>query len=164
MEILLVALTWVSALGAALIAGVFFGFSTFIMTALRHRPPAEGIAAMQAINIVVVRSGFIAVFFATAIASAGLALFAILQWSDPRAPWWLAGACLYVVFTFGLTIVCNVPLNDQLAAVEPTSPQGAGVWSRYLADWTWWNSVRTAASLAAAAAFIAALLSAPAAP
>lgn len=157
MEPFLVALTWMSALGAALIAGVFFGFSTFIMTALGHRPPAEGIAAMQEINLVVVRSGFIAVFFATALASAALAFFAILRWDDPRAAYWLAGAFLYVIGTFVLTIVCNVPLNDELAAVDPANTQGAGVWSRYLADWTWWNSVRTAASLAATAAFVLAL-------
>ncbi len=157
MESLLTALTWISALGAALIAGVFFGFSTFVMAALGRRPPAEGVAAMQEINVVVVRSGFIAVFFATAVASAALALFALLRWDDPRAVWWLAGALLYGVGTFALTIVRNVPLNDALAAVDPASPEGATVWARYLTEWTWWNTVRTAASLAATAAFILAL-------
>ncbi len=163
MEPVFSSLTWISALGAALIAGVFFGFSTFIMAALGHRPPAEGIAAMQEINLVVVRGGFIAVFFATAIASAILALVAILRWDDPRAIYWLAGAILYVIGTFVLTIVCNVPLNDELAAVDPASTQGASVWARYLTDWTWWNSVRTAASLAATAAFVMAIR-VPAAP
>lgn len=162
MDSLLLALTWLSALGAALIAGVFFGFSTFVMTALDHRPPAEGIAAMQEINIVVVRSGFIAVFFATAITSAALAVAALLRWDDPRTTYWLAGALLYVLGTFVLTIICNVPLNDELAAVDPASTDGAAVWSRYLADWTWWNSVRTGASLAATAAFVLALRSPPA--
>lgn len=157
MDSLLLGLTWVSTLGAALIAGVFFGFSTFIMTALGRRPPAEGIAAMQEINIVVVRSGFIAVFFATAVTAAALAVVALLRWDDPRAPYWLAGALLYVLGTFGLTIVRNVPLNDELAAVDPASSEGAGVWSRYLSDWTWWNTVRAAASLAATAAFVLAL-------
>jgi len=157
MESLLTTLTWISTLGAALIAGVFFGFSTFVMTSLGRRPPAEGIAAMQEINVVVVRSGFIAVFFATAVASAALALFALLRWSDPRAAWWLAGALLYGIGTFVLTIVRNVPLNDALAAVEPASPEGATVWARYLTDWTRWNTVRTAASLAATATFILAL-------
>jgi uncharacterized membrane protein len=163
MDSLLLVLTWVSALGAALIAGVFFGFSTFIMAALGHRPPAEGIAAMQAINLVVVRSGFIAVFFATAVTSAALAVCALLRWDDPRAIYWLAGAALYVIGTFVLTIVRNVPLNDELAAVDPASTAGAGVWSRYLSDWTWWNSVRTGASLAATAAFVLALRAPPAA-
>jgi uncharacterized membrane protein len=111
-------------------------------------------AAMQAINVVVVRSGFIAVFFATAIAAAALAVLAIVNWADPRACYWLAGAALYVLGTFVLTIVRNVPLNDELAAAVPDSADGTAVWARYLKDWTWWNTVRTAASLAATAAFI----------
>jgi uncharacterized membrane protein len=163
MDSLLLTLTWISALGAALIAGVFFAFSTFVMTALGRRPAPEGIAAMQEINLVVVRSGFIAVFIAVAITSSILAVAALLRWDDPRAMYWLAGALLYVLGTFVLTVVCNVPLNDELAAVDPASAKGAAVWSRYLADWTWWNTVRTGASLAAAAAFILALRTPPAA-
>lgn len=162
MELVLTALTWLSALGSALIAGVFFAFSTFVMAAFGRRPAAESIAAMQEINVVVVRSGFMAVFLGTAVTSALLALFALLRWDDPRAIWWLAGAALYVLGTFVLTIVRNVPLNDRLAAVDPASPEGAGVWKLYLADWTWWNTVRTAASLAATAAFIVAIRLAPA--
>lgn len=157
MDALVVVLTWISALGSALIAGVFFGFSTFIMRALGSRPPAEGIAAMQAINVVVVRSGFIAAFFATAISSGVLALIALLGWDDPRAAWWLVGAFLYVIGTFVLTIGRNVPLNDQLAAVDPASAEGTRVWARYLSEWTYWNTLRTVASLAATAAFIVAL-------
>ncbi|WP_072395862.1 anthrone oxygenase family protein [Hyphomicrobium sp. CS1GBMeth3] len=162
MELLLTLLTWASALGSALIAGVFFAFSAFIMTALGNRPAAEGIAAMQEINVVVVRSGFIAVFVATAIASAILAVFALIRWDDPHSGYWLAGALLYVLGTFVLTIACNVPLNDQLAAADAASPQGASVWATYLTDWTWWNTVRTGASLAATAAFIQAIRVAPA--
>ena len=162
MELVLTALTWLSALGSALIAGVFFAFSTFVMAAFGRRPAAESIAAMQEINVVVVRSGFMAVFLGTAVTSALLALFALLRWDDPRAIWWLAGAALYVLGTFVLTIVRNVPLNDRLAAVDPASPEGADVWKLYLSDWTWWNTVRTAASLAATAAFIVAIRLAPA--
>jgi uncharacterized membrane protein len=153
----LFALTWISALGSALIAGVFFAFSTFVMQALASRPPAEGIAAMQAINVVVVQSPFIAVFVGTAATAAFLALMAILKMEDQRAIWWLAGAILYVGGTFILTIMRNVPLNDTLAACDPASVQGSDVWKRYLSDWTWWNHVRTAASLAATGAYIIAL-------
>jgi uncharacterized membrane protein len=156
-ESVLVALTWISALGSALIAGTFFAFSTFVMSALSQRPPAEGIAAMQAINVVVVRSPFIAVFFATAISAAALALAAVMNLAVPRAAYWLAGAALYVLGTFVLTIVRNVPLNDELAAASPNSPEGVALWTLYLKHWTWWNSVRTAASLLATATFIRAL-------
>jgi len=157
MESALVVLTWISALGAALIAGVFFAFSSFVMQSLARRPPAQGMAAMQAINVVVVQSAFIVVFLGTAATSAFLALMGCLKWDDPRAPWWLAGGLLYVVGTFLLTITRNVPLNDALAAADPESKAGHELWARYLEDWTWWNHVRTAASLAATAAFSVAL-------
>lgn len=157
MESLLVVFTWISALGCALIAGVFFAFSAFVMRALAHRPAAEGIAAMQAINVIVVQSAFIAVFVGTAAISAFLVLMAVLKSGDPRAPWWLTGGLLYVAGTFVLTIVRNVPLNDALAACDPPSAKAANLWARYLKEWTWWNHVRTAASLAATAAFIQAL-------
>jgi uncharacterized membrane protein len=157
MEALLVALTWICALGSALIAGTFFAFSAFVMTALGRRPPSEGIAAMQSINAVVVQSPFIAVFVGTAAASAFLALMAILKMDDPRAIWWLAGGALYVAGTFILTIVRNVPLNDTLAAAEPAHADSADIWKRYLVDWTWWNHARTAASFAATAAYVPAL-------
>jgi len=53
--------------------------------------------------------------------------------------------------------VCNVPRNDVLAAVVPTAPDAAGVWTGYVTSWTFWNHVRTAAAIAAAAAFTLAL-------
>lgn len=54
---------------------------------------------------------------------------------------------------FGVTIVFNVPRNDVLAAVAPASAEGATLWANYLSTWTAWSHVRTAAALAAAAAF-----------
>ena len=46
----------IAALGAALIGGLFFAFSAFIMAALAARPAAEGMAAMVSINRVILRS------------------------------------------------------------------------------------------------------------
>jgi hypothetical protein len=65
----------------------------------------------------------------------------------------LVGGMLYLVGAIGLTIVYHVPLNDALATVDPNSAEGAGRWAGYLEGWTRWNHVRTAAALAAAAAF-----------
>jgi uncharacterized membrane protein len=56
-----------------------------------------------------------------------------------------------------MTIVYHVPRNDALAAVDPNSADAAGLWTRYLADWTAWNHVRSAAALAAAATLTMAL-------
>ena len=59
---LLFALTLVSALGCGLIAGVFFAFSVFVMKALASLAPAQGIAAMQSINLTVLDPWFLGTF------------------------------------------------------------------------------------------------------
>jgi uncharacterized membrane protein len=55
MDDVLVALTLVSVLGCGLNAGALFAFSSFVMGAPRL-PVAQGIAAMNSINVVVVCS------------------------------------------------------------------------------------------------------------
>jgi uncharacterized membrane protein len=151
------ALTFVAALGAGLMAGLFFAFSTFVMTALGRIAPATGIAAMQSINKAILNPIFFAVFFGTPAVSLLLAIAALIRWSAPGAAWLLAGSVIYLAGSFAVTIVFNVPLNNRLAAVAPDSVEGANVWSHYLSVWTAWNHVRTVACLAATAAFILAL-------
>jgi len=62
---LLFALTLLGALGAGLVAGIFFAFSAFVMTALGRLPAPKGIAAMQSINVAVLNPAFFSVFFGT---------------------------------------------------------------------------------------------------
>jgi uncharacterized membrane protein len=150
-------LTLLAALGCGLIAGAFFAFSSFVMRALGRIPPAEGIAAMQSINIVVLNPVFLSVFVGTAVACGIAIVFSWLRWNQPGAVYLLAGGLLYLIGTFLVTMVFNVPRNDALAAVVPASPEGARLWANYLSSWTAWNHVRTVAALAAAASFSLAL-------
>jgi len=151
------ALTLAAALGCGLVAGVFFGFSSFVMKALGRLPPPEGVSAMQSINIVVINPIFMGVFVGTAALCLASGVLALGRWQQPGAGLLLAGSLLYLVGTFGVTIAGNVPLNDALAALDPQSAEAARLWARYLVSWTAWNHVRTLAGLAAAAAFSLAL-------
>jgi uncharacterized membrane protein len=150
-------LLWFSAIGCGLLAGLYFAFSTFIMTALGRIDQAAGIAAMNAINVDIVRSLFLPLFLATTLCSAALAGLAIFRWSEAGAIAMLVGGVLYVLGMFMVTMVFNVPLNDALAAVDPKSAAAVTLWTRYLNDWTFWNHVRTIASTAACALFIVAI-------
>jgi uncharacterized membrane protein len=143
-------LTLLAALGSALIGGVFFGFSTFIMRALARLPTAAGIAAMQQINVAVINPWFLVPFVGTAVAGAALAGWGVVVWGEGEARWRAVGGALYVVGTFLVTIRFNVPLNDALAAVAPEEERAVAVWEDYLVRWTWWNHVRTVAAIAAA--------------
>ncbi len=142
--------------GSGLIAGVFFAFSSFVMKALRDLPPAAGIAAMQRINVVVINPIFMTPFLGTVVVCVALTAIAIFRWGQ-SSPFLLAGSALYVVGTFGVTLVFNVPRNNALESLRPDSTQAEVPWPRYVTTWTRWNHVRTVAALSAMIAFSLAL-------
>jgi uncharacterized membrane protein len=148
-------LLWsVTAIAAALVSGIFYTFSTFVMQALGRLAPREGIAAMQSINVVVINPLFFAAFFGTGglcLATVGASLVAETEMSLLPA---LVGSTLYIVGCIGVTIVGNVPLNERLARTDPDDSDAESMWGFYLTRWTLWNHVRTAASLAAAVCFV----------
>jgi uncharacterized membrane protein len=154
---LLFALKLFAALGCGLIAGVFFAFSSFVMSALARIQPAQGISAMQSINVAVINPLFMVVFLGTAAACLFLAASSLFRWHQPGAVFLLVGGLLYLVGTFLVTMVFNVPLNDALAKVDPGNLESANLWTSYVSRWTVWNHVRTVAALAAAALFTFAL-------
>jgi len=156
-EHVLFALTLLAALGSGLMAGFFFSFSFVVMQALERLPAAQGIAAMQIINVVVINRWFLGVFLGTALTCAVLCAATAFMWRIPGAVLLLVGSALYLVGTFVVTMAFNVPRNNALAAVVPDSTAGASLWSDYLVGWTAWNHVRTAGALGATFAFIVAL-------
>jgi uncharacterized membrane protein len=157
----LFALSLLSALGCGLIGGVFFAFSTFVMRALTALPPPQGIAAMKSINVAVLNPMFLGVFIGTAVGCIILAVASLLTWHRPGAACVLVGSALYLLGTFLVTAVFNVPRNDALASLDPTSADSAQLWAEYVASWTAWNHVRTVAALAASAVFMTALWFSP---
>lgn len=156
-QLIITTLLWFSAIGCGLIAGLYFAFSTFILTAFGRIDQVHGIAAMNSINATILQSLFMPVFFGTTVASLVLAVIGVFRWGEPGGMAMVAGGLIYVIGMFVFTIVFNVPLNDALAAVDPASPAATPVWTRYLTDWTFWNHVRTIASTVASALFIAAI-------
>lgn len=153
-----IVLTFAAALGSALMAGTFFGFSNFIMPALAKLPAAQGIAAMQSINRVVLNPLFLGVFLGTAIVSAVLALMVLPSFREMSSVLILVGAALYILGTFGVTMAFNVPLNNALEAIAAASTEGAVLWQRFLSAWVFWNTVRTILPLIGVAMFMAAAM------
>jgi uncharacterized membrane protein len=145
---LLFALTLAAALGCGLMAGLFSAFSVAVMKALARLPSAEGIGAMQSINVAIINRLFLAVFFGTAAACVLVMIASLLRWYDSGTIYLLIGGALYLVGTFLVTLVFNVPKNNALASVTPA--EGASLWTDYLSKWTAWNHVRAAALAAAA--------------
>jgi uncharacterized membrane protein len=152
-----------TALGCALMAGLFFAFSVCVMKALAKLPAGEGMAAMQSINATILNPVFLMVFMGTTLACALTAILALVRWQQPGAAYLLAGSLLYLLGTFLVTVVFNVPMNDALAGLGRTDPHAAREWAGYLTNWTAWNHVRTVTSIAATAAVFLACSQPPAA-
>lgn len=141
----------------ALVGGIFFAFSSFVMPALGRIPAAEGIRAMQRINIDVYHWTFMSAFLGTPIVCIVTAVLAVRGSHDQAALYAIIGCLVYILGNFVVTAAGNVPLNNALAAVDADTVEAARVWSRYLVSWTRWNHVRTAASVIAAGLFLVTL-------
>lgn len=153
----LLVLTLLTALGCGLVAGFFFAFSTCVMKALARLPAAQGIAAMQSINVVVINPLVMGALFGTAVASVVLVVASVIEWGEPYAVYLLIGGLLYLVGTILTTIAYHVPRNDALATVDPVSAEAERHWARYVKGWTAWNHVRTVGALASAVLLTVAL-------
>lgn len=146
-----------TAMACAMMGGIFFAFSSFVMPALGRIPAEEGIHAMQRINIDVFHWSFMGAFFGIPLACIAVAAHAAWHWGEPGALYSVIGCAVYLVGTFLVTAAGNVPLNNTLAAVDTEQVDPAQAWPRYAVPWTRWNHVRTAACMAAAGLFFAAV-------
>jgi len=151
---LLITLTFFASLGCGLMAGLFFAFSVAVMKAFARLPSAEGIAAMQSINVAIINPIFLTVFFGTAAACTLVIIASLLHWRDSGDVYLILGSLLYLVGTFLVTVLFNVPKNNALASVSPADPGSTSLWASYLDKWTTWNHVRTVAALVAMALLV----------
>lgn len=135
-------LTLSSALGTGLMAGAFFAFSGFVMSALSRLPADQGITAMQSINVTAVTPAFMTTLFGTAAACGMLVVISLSIWHRRSSGYLLAGSLSYLLAA---------------AVTAPGAPESAIFWVNYVASWTAWNHVTAIGALTASALLIAAL-------
>ena len=149
-------------LGAALwvgvMAGFFWSFTNVVMPGLVDTDPLAAMAAMQAINDNVRNAVFAVVFFGAPLWCLALIGRALVRRADPATWVALAAALVYLLGVFGVTFRFNVPLNEDLAALDPTLAANAPLMTTYIEDWTAWNDVRTIAAIIAFVVLAATLL------
>ena len=141
-------------IGAGLNAGLFFIFSVCIMAALARLPAEQGIAAMQAINVVILNPWFLLAFMGTAVLSLVLVAGGLV-YGGPARSYLIAGGLLFLGGVILVTMIVNVPMNNALEGLQPGSEEAARLWpSTILVDWVRWNHVRTLSSIGALGCFV----------
>lgn len=144
----------------ALVGGVFLAFSDFIMRSLSLTSGTCGMETMQSVNRQVFRWVFMSLFLGMAPVSLVLAGIAWTHMNMPGASLLLLSGLLYLAGCLAVTIICNVPMNERLAAFKASDEDAQTYWTgTYLPRWTFWNTVRTAACILAAALQTAGLVS-----
>jgi len=147
LEKIIVPLLFSAALGSGVVAGLMFIFSNTIMRALAQMPHPQGLVAMQAINIIIVNPLFLLFFVGTAALSVISIIFALTHWNHAASAYILAAGLLYLLGTIGITALCNIPLNNRLAALNPSDVQALEFWKEFYTTWTRWNHIRTVATV-----------------
>jgi uncharacterized membrane protein len=154
------ALTALTALGAALVAGVLLAFSAFVMRALDALTPSAAITAMQQINRFAPGPGLLVPLMGTAVLSLVLGVLAVVSLvsGSSRRGWLVLAGCVLYLVAFGVTAADHVPRNDALGLVDPLAAGAAETWRAYAGPWLLLNHVRTAAAALGATALLASLL------
>ena len=143
MEILLILCT----VGSGLFAGIFYIFSICIMKALNKQPTKQAISTMQSINKIILRPTFFIVFMGTPFFCAVVFLFGLISNEPANYIYAYAAASIYIISSFGVTIVKNVPMNNSLRDKNINSEEDIKYWQIYFKDWTYWNHIRLWGSL-----------------
>ncbi len=148
-----------SIIAFALVGGIFLAFSDFIMRSLDRAHSPAGIEVMQVINREVFKYVFMTLFLGMAAVSLVIIGYTYAYLAGPAATLIMLAAGLYLVGVFGVTLLFNVPLNNLLKDMDYTSDEALDFWkTRYLPNWTFWNSVRTFASVLAASCYLFAMI------
>ncbi len=141
-------------------AGFFYAYAVSVNLGLAEQPDASYVATMNAINERIQNP----VFFASFLGAPLLLLAALVA----RVPRFRSGrfrlvalACvLHIGGCFLVTMLVNVPLNDELARVTTDASAGelARARAAYEGPWDPWNSVRTVFSALAFLVLVGACL------
>lgn len=146
MSTIVLLLLQLTVVALAFVGGVFLAFSDFIMRSLARTGGSGGVETMQSINREVFRWVFMALFLGlvpVVLLVAGYGGFVVGQRAGLLLT--LAGV-VYVVGCFGVTALCNVPMNKALADMDVSEASTQDYWAKtYLPKWTFWNTVRTIA-------------------
>lgn len=135
----------------ALITGLWYAYSCSVNWGLGKLPDKEYLSAMQSINREILNPLFFATFMGT------LLLLPISTWLNyhtpsPRFLLLVIASLLYAIGVFGVTMACNVPLNNGLDALDLNTalPEELQHYrSAFEQPWNRWHTVRTWASFAA---------------
>lgn len=150
-----------SILLTGLLAGLFFGFQCSIINGLGALSNKEYLLSFQSINRVIQNPVFMISFMGPVIVLPVTCYINYKIGGTDLFPYLLTSTLIYLIAVFGITVACNVPLNDMLDKLNiqsVTDAQLQDMRTQFETGWNKWHLVRTVASAIAFITLIIPLL------
>ncbi|WP_298340825.1 anthrone oxygenase family protein [uncultured Algibacter sp.] len=132
----------------ALSTGFFFAWSVSVILGTKKVGDFTYLESMQSINKEILNPAFFIVFFGSLIM---LVMSASMQFNNkPMFGLVLASAIIYLIGTFGITAFGNVPLNNELEALNITKLsilELKNFRTYYESAWNQYHNIRTISSI-----------------
>jgi uncharacterized membrane protein len=132
----------------ALIGGLFYAYSCSVILGLGKLSDAEYLKAMQSINREILNPVFFMSFMGTA-ALLPISTF-VFRTQNPAFILLLLATVVYLVGVFGVTMLGNVPLNDQLDRFDMVNSSAEAIKKmrdRFEDRWNFLNHIRSICSV-----------------
>lgn len=141
-------------------AGLFYAWAISVIPGTRRISDGSYLEAMQAINKAILNPGFFIIFFGALILLL-IGGYQQYQANMDRSFWFIVGATIcYLVGTFGVTTLGNVPMNESLDVIDLNGLNAGKLKSireSYEGKWNLFHTIRTVFSVLS---FISILLAA----
>lgn len=136
-----------TALSSGLMAGLFYSYSVSVNPGLKNLSDPEYLKAMQSINVAILNPVFLLCFTGLLLLFP-LSCYQAYSSKLPFAHLLTAAAALYIIAVFGVTMFCNVPLNELLAGTDLStleSEQLTALRNTFEGPWNRFHAIRTLA-------------------
>lgn len=127
-----------------IMVGIYFIFSNTVMRSLKSMDLESGARVMVGINKDILNPTFKLIFTLSALGALYLAVNGVAQ-SNWLQMW--AGAVFFLGTTL-VTILFNIPLNENLRRSVEGENEIVRTWQHYLVVWTRWNHLRSFSAVA----------------
>lgn len=150
-----------SVLLTALIAGLYYGWAVSVIPGIAKLSDGDYLRSMQSMNRAILNPWFFASFMGTGLVLVITCFYSYSHFSSTSFYFFLAAALLYIIGSFGLTLACNVPLNEKLDAYNLSSASEAELKQMrqvFEMPWNKYHLVRTITTIACLCCTILAII------
>lgn len=149
----------IAVLLTGLVAGLFYSYACSVTGALGRLSDREYFAAFQAINKEILNPWFFASFMGSLLVLPLASWFAYSGGAQTSFYLLLAATVVYFIGVFGVTMVFNVPINEQIARVNIDPSAAKELISMRNAVEGPWNKYNLLRTIAAILSFLLTVLS-----